>query len=131
MTTLTKLQPAPVIDEIARLLTEHYVFPEIAEQLAGLLQRRLAEGAYDVDGAEELARLVTADLQSANDDRHLRLKHHADPVPSQQGQPPWPPCAGTSTPRWAVRPGWSCSAEGSPWWSWRRCCFRSSGPPNR
>ncbi|WP_328535962.1 S41 family peptidase [Streptomyces sp. NBC_00344] len=85
MTTLTKLQPAPVIDETARLLTEHYVFPEIAERLAGLLQRRLAEGAYDVDGAEELARLVTADLQSVNDDRHLRLKHHVDPVSPKQG----------------------------------------------
>ncbi|MGQ4429463.1 MULTISPECIES: S41 family peptidase [unclassified Streptomyces] len=85
MTTLTKLQPAPVIDETARLLTEHYVFPEIAEQLVALLHRRLTEGAYDVDDAEEFGRLVTADLQSANGDRHLRLKHHADPVPPKQG----------------------------------------------
>ncbi|MEV6575670.1 S41 family peptidase [Streptomyces sp. NPDC051577] len=85
MTTSTKLLPAPVIDETIRLLIEHYVFPEMAEQLAGLLQRRLAEGAYDVDGAEELARLVTADLQSANSDRHLRLKHHADPVSPKEG----------------------------------------------
>ncbi|MGW6691940.1 S41 family peptidase [Streptomyces sp. NPDC054961] len=85
MTTPVKPWPTPVIDETARLLTEHYVFPEIAEELAGLLRRRLAEGAYDVDGAEELARLVTADLQSVNSDRHLSLKHHADPVPPQQG----------------------------------------------
>ncbi|MGW2863159.1 S41 family peptidase [Streptomyces sp. NPDC001205] len=85
MTTLTNLRPASVIDETARLLTEHYVFPETAEQLAGLLKGRLAEGVYDVDGAEELARLVTADLQSVNGDRHLRLKHHADPVPSKKG----------------------------------------------
>ncbi|MER7679818.1 S41 family peptidase [Streptomyces sp. NPDC096934] len=85
MTTTTKLATAPVIDETARLLTEHYVFPEIAEQLAGLLQRRLAEGAYDVNEAEELARLVTADLQSVNNDRHLRLKHHTTPIPPKQG----------------------------------------------
>ncbi|MBT2385882.1 S41 family peptidase [Streptomyces sp. ISL-11] len=85
MTTLTKLRPAPVIDETARLLTEHYVFPGIAEHLAGLLQRRLTEGAYDVEGAEELARLVTADLQSVNGDRHLSLKYHTDPVPPKQG----------------------------------------------
>ncbi|MFF0476454.1 S41 family peptidase [Streptomyces sp. NPDC004284] len=85
MTTSTKLSPSPVIDETARLLTEHYVFPEIAEQLAGLLRRRLAEGAYDVDDAEELARLVTVDLQSVNGDRHLRLKHHADQVPPKRG----------------------------------------------
>ncbi|MFD4240586.1 S41 family peptidase [Streptomyces sp. NPDC058525] len=85
MTTLTKILPAPVIDETVRLLTEQYVFPEIAEQLVGLLQRHLAEGAYDVDDAEELARLVTADLQSVNGDRHLRLKHHTDPVPPKRG----------------------------------------------
>lgn len=86
MTTPTKFSPAPVIDETVRLLTEHYVFPDIAEQLAGLLQQRLAEGAYDVADAEELARLVTADLQSANGDRHLRLKHHADPVSAGEGK---------------------------------------------
>lgn len=85
MTTPTTLSPAPVIEETVRLLTEHYVFPETAEQLADLLRRRLAEGAYDVDGAEELARLVTADLQSVNGDRHLRLKHHADPVSRGEG----------------------------------------------
>ncbi|MFJ9343019.1 S41 family peptidase [Streptomyces sp. NPDC101733] len=85
MTTPTKLRPAQVIDETARLVTEHYVFPEIGEQLAGLLRRRLTEGAYDVDGAEELARLVTADLQSVNGDRHLSLKHHVDPVPAEKG----------------------------------------------
>ncbi|MFK8843726.1 S41 family peptidase [Streptomyces sp. Ac-502] len=85
MTTPTKLPSAPVIDETVRLLTEHYVFPETAEQLAGLLRRRLAEGAYDVDDAQDLARLVTEDLQSVNGDRHLRLKHHADPVSPKQG----------------------------------------------
>ncbi|MEU9622509.1 MULTISPECIES: S41 family peptidase [unclassified Streptomyces] len=85
MTTPTRFRPAPVIDETARLLIEHYVFPETAEQLTDLLQRRLAEGAYDVDSAEELGRLVTADLQSVNGDRHLRLKYHAAPVPPEQG----------------------------------------------
>ncbi|MFJ2909887.1 S41 family peptidase [Streptomyces sp. NPDC087228] len=85
MTTPTRFRPAPVIDETARLLIEHYVFPETAEQLTDLLQRRLAEGAYDVDSAEELGRLVTEDLQSVNGDRHLRLKYHAAPVPPEQG----------------------------------------------
>ncbi|MEV0521806.1 S41 family peptidase [Streptomyces sp. NPDC050439] len=85
MTTVTKLQPGPVIEELVRLLTEHYVFPEIAGQLADLLQRRHAEGAYAVEDAEEFARLVTADLQSVNGDRHLSLQHHADQVPQKQG----------------------------------------------
>ncbi|SDJ38944.1 S41 family peptidase [Streptomyces indicus] len=85
MTTATTLQPGPVIAETTRLLTEHYAFPEIAERLVGLLRRRLAEGAYDVGGPAELSRLVTEDLQSVNGDRHLRLKHHTDPVPPRKG----------------------------------------------
>ncbi|MFJ2957979.1 S41 family peptidase [Streptomyces sp. NBC_00669] len=85
MTTPTLFRPAPVIDETVELLIEHYVFPEVSEQLTVLLRQRLAEGAYDVGGAEELARLVTADLQSVNGDRHLRLKYHADSVPAGQG----------------------------------------------
>ncbi|MEV6881340.1 S41 family peptidase [Streptomyces sp. NPDC051135] len=85
MTTVTTLQPGPVIDETARLLTEHYVFPETAGQIADLLRRRYAEGAYAVDGAEELASLVTADLQSVNGDRHLSLQYHADEIPEKRG----------------------------------------------
>ncbi|MEV0826991.1 hypothetical protein [Nonomuraea rubra] len=63
----------------------------MAEQLADLLRRRLAEGAYDVGSAGELSRLVTADLQSVNDDEHLRLKHHADPVSPGAGAATWSP----------------------------------------
>lgn len=83
--TSTNLRPAAVIDETARLLTEHYVFPDIAEQVAVLLRQRLADGAYDVPDAAELSRLVTADLQSVNADRHLRLRHNAEPVSPEQG----------------------------------------------
>ncbi|MGW2521641.1 S41 family peptidase [Streptomyces sp. NPDC001617] len=84
--------PAPVadvpavLDETVRLLTEQYVFPDVAEQLAALLRRRLAEGAYDVESAEELGALVTADLQSVNGDPHLRLKYHPEQVPQGQGE---------------------------------------------
>ncbi|MFE5240416.1 MULTISPECIES: S41 family peptidase [unclassified Streptomyces] len=85
MTIVTKVQPGRVIEETARLLTEHYVFPETAGQLAELLRRRHAEGAYAVHGAEELARVVTADLQSVNGDRHLSLQYHAGQVPEKQG----------------------------------------------
>ncbi|MFC8518557.1 S41 family peptidase [Streptomyces sp. NPDC057257] len=75
-----------IVDETARLLTEHYVFPDVAEQLAALLRRRLAEGAYDVASAEELGSLVSADLQSLNSDPHLRLMYHPERVPQGRGE---------------------------------------------
>ncbi|MFD7912832.1 S41 family peptidase [Streptomyces sp. NPDC059752] len=85
MPTLTSIQPAPVVEELAQLLAAHYVFPELGQELAGLVRDRLAAGAYDVATPEELGRVVTADLQSRNGDRHLRLKYHADRVPEEQG----------------------------------------------
>lgn len=77
--------PAPIVEETARLVAEHYVFPDVAQELATLLRQRLAEGGYDVPDAARLGALVTADLQSRNGDRHLRLLHHAEPVPPGKG----------------------------------------------
>ncbi|MHC3472898.1 hypothetical protein ACYF6T_30000 [Streptomyces sp. 7R007] len=76
--------PAPfpdvreIVDATARLLTEHYASPEVAEHLAALLRRRLAEGAYDVRNAEDLAALVTADLRSVDPGPCPRLTHDAE-----------------------------------------------------
>jgi C-terminal processing protease CtpA/Prc len=70
-----------IIDRTRALLGEHYVFPDVAEKLDALLAARLASGTYDVAAPEELGVLVTEDLQSANGDRHLRLKFHPDEVP--------------------------------------------------
>ncbi|MYS22374.1 peptidase S41 [Streptomyces sp. SID4948] len=80
------MSPSTVVEKTAALLLDHYVFPDVAGELAGLLRRRLADGAYATASAEELAALVTADLQSSNGDRHLRLLHHAQPVPAGQGE---------------------------------------------
>lgn len=87
MTTVTeRLSVATVVEKTAQLVDRHYVFPELGERLAALLRLRLAEGAYDVEDAADLARLVTTDLQSLNGDLHLRLKHHDRPVPAERGE---------------------------------------------
>lgn len=70
-----------IIDRARALLVEHYVFPDVAERLDALLATRLASGAYGVASPEELGAVVTADVQSVNGDRHLRLKFHHDEVP--------------------------------------------------
>ncbi|HET6710050.1 S41 family peptidase [Amycolatopsis sp.] len=71
---------AAQVEEVIRRLEAHYVFPDVAAKLVEVLRARLGEGAYvDLDDAE-FATAVTADLQSVNDDKHLRLRHHLDPV---------------------------------------------------
>jgi hypothetical protein len=75
-----------IVTETAKLTVDHYVFPEVAEQLSALLVERLAAGRYASAGtAEELSVLVTEDLQSVNGDRHLRLQFHAEEVPEEPG----------------------------------------------
>ncbi|OXM71202.1 S41 family peptidase [Amycolatopsis vastitatis] len=71
---------AAQVEEVIRRLEAHYVFPDVAVKLAKVLRARLDEGAYADLGDAEFATAVTADLQSVNGDKHLRLRHHADPV---------------------------------------------------
>ncbi|WIX86976.1 S41 family peptidase [Amycolatopsis sp. DG1A-15b] len=71
---------AAQVEEVIRRLDAHYVFPDVATKLTKLLRARLDEGAYADLGDAEFATAVTADLQSVNDDKHLRLRHHVDPV---------------------------------------------------
>jgi hypothetical protein len=88
MTTTSSptLDVTAVVESTAALVAEHYVFPELAEELAALLRRRGAEGAYGTDSPQELAEAVTADLRSVNGDLHLGLKFHAEPVPAAKGE---------------------------------------------
>ncbi|MGW2872841.1 S41 family peptidase [Kitasatospora sp. NPDC001225] len=84
-TTPSALDTVTLVESIADLVRENYVFPDVAGQLADLLRRRSAEGAYRTESAEELSEAVTADLRSVNGDLHLGLKYHAAPVPPEPG----------------------------------------------
>src|SRR3712207_3995419 len=70
-----------LITASAGLVEEQYVFPEIGTKLADLLRANLRQGRYAGADVTGLSALVTADLQSANGDLHLRLKHHAEELP--------------------------------------------------
>ena len=73
------------VEEVIRRVEAHYVFPDVAAKVAKVLRARLGEGAYaDLEDAD-FATAVTADLQSVNGDKHLRLRHHVDPVADQVG----------------------------------------------
>lgn len=84
-TSPSALDTVALVEKIADLVCENYVFPDAAQQLADLLRRRSAEGSYRTESAEELADAVTADLRSVNGDLHLGLKYHAVPVPPERG----------------------------------------------
>jgi hypothetical protein len=72
-----------VVEEVITLVETHYLIPEVAVEIARKLATVLAEGRYRLDESE-LATAVTADLQSINGDKHLRLNYHQDLLPERE-----------------------------------------------
>ena len=68
-----------VVQEVQTLVEARYVYPGIGAQVAQVLATGLAEGRYPAD-ERGLAEAVTADLQSVNGDKHLRLLYHDQPI---------------------------------------------------
>jgi len=68
-----------VVHEVQALVEDCYVYPGVGEQVARVLAAGLAEGRYPAD-ERQLAAAVTADLQSVNGDKHLRLLYHDEPI---------------------------------------------------
>lgn len=82
MEQATTASTTDVVREVTGLVRARYVFPEIGTRIADHLDERRAAGRYAAtDGPAALAQLLTEDLQSINGDRHLRLIHHAEPIP--------------------------------------------------
>jgi hypothetical protein len=70
--------------ELAGLVADRYVFPDLGADLGQLLQDRLADGRYAlVPDEESLAATLTQELQSLNADQHLRLRYSASELPER------------------------------------------------
>jgi hypothetical protein len=71
---MREADPAQVVGQIRALVEAHYVFPDVAKTVSGVLAEGLAEGRYPTD-PPTLAKAVTTDLRSVNADQHLALKY--------------------------------------------------------
>ena len=71
-----------IVGEVAALVEAHYVFPDVAAAVSRELSEGLAGGRYPAE-ARSLATAVTADLQSVNGDKHLRLLYHDQALPQR------------------------------------------------
>jgi hypothetical protein len=72
---MQKAELAQVIGRLCALVEQHYVSPGAADAVSAVLAEGLAEGRYPAD-PPTLATAITADLQSVNGDKHLRLLYH-------------------------------------------------------
>jgi hypothetical protein len=70
-----------IVTKALALLRENYVFPEVADRVAGETEARLAAGDYDNLDEIALTDLLTEHLQAASDDKHLRVRLGGSPGP--------------------------------------------------
>jgi C-terminal processing protease CtpA/Prc len=71
------------VEEVITLVGQHYFDVEVAADITRALLAGLADGRYRLDETS-LAEAVTADLQSINGDKHLRLIHHVEPLAERE-----------------------------------------------
>lgn len=75
MNRLTPAQRQAALDELLKILTEQYVFPDKVEVMGQRLRSALADGAYDkLETPRALAERWTGDLQAVCGDKHLRVR---------------------------------------------------------
>jgi retinol-binding protein 3 len=68
------------VQELAQLLADEYVFPDVGAQLQSSLLTHLGEHAYDaIDTAPALAAELTAELTEVAHDKHLRVNARLPP----------------------------------------------------
>jgi hypothetical protein len=69
-----------IVEEFARAMREHYVFPDRGEQVAAGAMAALASGKYDSAGTPaELARRLSADASAVTRDKHLGVFSMEEP----------------------------------------------------
>jgi C-terminal processing protease CtpA/Prc len=72
-------------------LHDHYVFPEVAQQMEAAIRARAGSGAYDeIATLERLCEQLTEDLQAVSHDQHLRILYQPEPVPEDEPDHPTP-----------------------------------------
>ncbi len=81
-----------VLDSLCAEVTRHYVFPDRAQLAVKAIRRRAAAHAYDgITSSAAFADSLTAHLQAAVPDLHLRVHYRYDPIPPATDDGPPPP----------------------------------------
>ena len=79
--TLNADMKEDVVKRVCRMLVGQYIFPETAKKMEDHLTAQLKEGEYDgIDDMTAFARILTSDLQSISQDRHLRVTFSPETV---------------------------------------------------
>jgi C-terminal processing protease CtpA/Prc len=85
--TLDAAERRAVIDGVLDRLKQAYVFPDTAIAMERAIRARQRRGEYDrITSGRAFAESLTAHLQAVSRDRHLRVRHRAEPFPIEANQ---------------------------------------------
>ncbi len=86
---ITKEQKEETINNLAKLLEDNYVFPDVGEDCAAYIKDKLKDGSFDtVSDKKELAELLTNELQSISRDKHMRVRVPGGMTPQDESSNP-------------------------------------------
>lgn len=75
--------------DVAKAVSELYVYPDVGEQIAMFLREQVKDGAYDpMTSAKAFAKALTADLRSVNHDLHFEATYSVA-APDPPGPNTW------------------------------------------
>ncbi len=85
--TIDAAERRAVIDGVIDRLKQAYVFPDTAFAMERAIRARQRRGEYDrITSGRIFAESLTAHLQVVSHDRHLRVRHRAEPFPQEANQ---------------------------------------------
>ena len=85
-TPLDAATRSAAIESLAVAVRDRYVFPDKGAELAKVLKRRAAKKEYDrISSTREFADSLTAHMQAATHDLHMRVHYRLEPLPRDAG----------------------------------------------
>jgi len=74
-----------IVQNLSNKLKAYYVFPDVAEQICERLGKHLDDGDYiDITEGEFFAYALTTHIQEINQDEHLWVRWHPEPLPDDE-----------------------------------------------
>lgn len=84
-TFIDKQEKIETINSVKNILEENYIFPEITNKIIALVDKNITTGKYDsINNSAEFAKILTKDIQSFNQDRHLRILFEPERIAKEE-----------------------------------------------
>lgn len=82
---LSDSEKTETIKAIGNIINENYIFPEVSDKIIHLINSNLKSGQYEsIKEHDEFANILTTDIQSFNNDIHLRVFFEPDRIAEEE-----------------------------------------------